>query len=182
MNDDIDLETNEILSEKPIEAVSYFWISKYIIQQIIFKYFDPEMNYRKMEETNTLKETLNTIKENMQYFIDLDSFYLNNKLLSFSVEEVRLEYKDGTNYIYPILKFRVKSLEAISLSKKQTNVIDLEAEIEIAEYPITVHWMAPKKFFEVQSGMEIKFMDKNKLILRAELGMAVGGQEKLVFF
>ena len=32
MNDDIDLETNEILSEKPIEAVSYFWISKYIIE------------------------------------------------------------------------------------------------------------------------------------------------------
>ena len=59
MHDDIDLETNEILSEKPIEAVSYFWISKYIIQQIIFKYFDPEMNYRKIEEK---KHTRRNIK------------------------------------------------------------------------------------------------------------------------
>lgn len=182
MSNENELVVESIFSEKPIEAISYFWISKFIIQQIIFKYYDPEMNYRRMEEENDLEDELQSIKENMQFFIDQDSFYLNNKLLSFSVEEVRLEYKDKNNYHYPILKFRIKSLETINISRKEKNFIDLDAEIEIAEYPITIHWFAPKKFFEIQSGMKITESEKNRLVLSAEPGMVVGGQEKIAFF
>ena len=168
------------ISEVPISAHADFFVNeKGITEILVYRYFDPKRTYEKIAEDRFRKIfELEKIKENLQYYLDLDEILINQEKKRMKVKSVSINFQNNEMEC-PSLIFTINVKCSV---KKGINFIEFLMMEEIAEYPFTISWHFPSnsEIVEVESVLDFK-IEKNKIHMQASQGSKVGGYERIVF-
>lgn len=170
----------EYQEEFPIKAKSKLKLQERSINQIIsFYYKDVAQTYYHYDEIGLLNSLLETITENMQFFLDSDDIYINREIISLKIIKTFLLYKNG-NKDEPVIHFDIINENEFELVKGLNKVL-LEAEKELVSYPIFSTWVFPGKIIAVSSTMKFKINGFN-VKFWASIGDNIGGKEEFDFY
>ena len=171
----------EIEEEQPILANSLIKISKSKVKQIItFYYNDPTEIYYSYVKAGLLEDLLEEVTTNMQSFLSQDSFKVNSLDIPLIITDSRLTFhkKKKTK---PAIVFEVENGVDFKLENSGTQLIELTAEKEILDYPITSTWKFPGKILSIESPLKHKITGF-QVDFRAVQGDQIGGDEIFSFF
>ncbi len=164
----------------PIYGYGIFNVcSNEIVQHIIFEYSDPNRTYlRVVKDKEALSQELNTLKNNMQYFLDNEIVKINNTRVYPKVIDVDIGFAGG--FERPYIKYVIVFDAPL---KDGLNVYEDTYEPEVAEYDYVVTWVFPKgsKVVEVNVGFPYKIINDRVLTFRVHEGSETPGYERIVF-
>ncbi|MFX0086500.1 MAG: hypothetical protein ACFFAU_12590 [Candidatus Hodarchaeota archaeon] len=176
-----------MVKEQPIFVESFFRIlpntnkqNNLIQQNLYFYYDDPMKNYLKLKNTGALKGELEFIQKNLQYLIDEDDIFINNKKIRMKIQQTSLKFKQEDTR-FPYLLFNITS-NPFQLNNNSINELHLDAQPEEITYPAISVWETfIGKFISVISP-SYRFMSKDQFQVTFLLakGVIVGGDEKLM--
>ena len=125
--------------EFPLFAEAFFSLKEErIAQSLYFQYYDPSNVYYNLLKTSAIEGELNSIKENLQKFINEDALHINGHLIEMIIERCELFFRDN-DPDYPILSFSISS-SPYHLYSNQINVIHLYAKPELIPYSAISCW------------------------------------------
>ena len=170
----------EFQEEIPIKAESLTNISfSTYIQQILFYYSDSALIYYHYKELGELDSILEDISDNMQYHVNSDKIYINERLINLKIIKTSLSFDNNDNSL-PVLKFIIKNESIFNLMEKRINEIRLDAELDIVSYPITSLWVLPGKVIQVKTNQKYNFSNC-EINFSSEPGKNIGGEEIIIF-
>ncbi|EHP70468.1 hypothetical protein MetMK1DRAFT_00009710 [Metallosphaera yellowstonensis MK1] len=160
---------------KPVYARGFFSVSSdgWVNQLVVFYYYDPESYYAGLSPDELSKER-ETLKENMQYFLDQERIAINGKVTKARVRIVRIGLI-STNY--PFVEYVI---DFKGETRRGENVYENEYEREVAEYPYEALWIFPGQVTSHSLAGNVKVFN-NVLELTVSPGTETGGLEWIKF-
>lgn len=168
------------MNEIPLFAETYFMVDRNIISQhLFFYYYDPSEVYQKFNETGALKGELETIQANLQYWIDKDDLYINQKKIRMMVKSVHFDFIKG-NIKYPFLFFQINS-EEFNHQDHSEIIIALYAQPESLPYSAISVWSCLNgTIIKVESNTYHQISeDQMQVIFYMIQSETIGGKEKI---
>jgi hypothetical protein len=173
----------DFLSEfiEPIHADSFFSVSKTgeIHERLNYEYSDPDGYYRKVvNDENLLREEIEKIAANMQYYLDKERVEINNQRVKSQVEysDIFLKGKSEVVSIIFLINFVGRFFD------HEVNKIETWLEEEEAPYDFEIIWCFPAGTEIVQIDTLLDFEVYNDIVtLWAFEGIEVGGYERMEF-
>ncbi|MFX0014837.1 MAG: hypothetical protein ACFFB2_00450 [Promethearchaeota archaeon] len=166
--------------ERPIFVESFFIITQSQIQQTLYFYYsDPSKNYFNLRKTGASKGELEAIQENLQYWIDQDDLFVNNKHTRMIIRKTTLDFQEN-NPLYPFLLFNILS-QPYQLDIQELNEIHLYAKPEKLPYPAISCWrtlIGIIKSIESNS-LNIISQDRTNSVFYLTKGEIIGGDERI---
>ncbi|UCG89666.1 MAG: hypothetical protein JSU57_04105 [Candidatus Heimdallarchaeota archaeon] len=166
--------------EKPIFAEAYFKITPtQILQTLYFYYNDPSKNYFHLQKTGASKGELETVQENLQYWIDQDDLFINNQNIRMIIQNTNLGFQEN-NPLLPYLVFNIVS-QPYKFYDQRVNEIHLYAKPEKLPYPAISCWKTlTGTIISVESNsFSIVSHDKIHLTFYLTKGELIGGDERI---
>jgi len=166
----------------PKHAIGLFFVreSGLVEQVVIFKYYDHLEEYRNVvENKEKLREERVILARNMQFYLDQEEVFINDKRVYPRVVDVEVGFQG--DYKHPYILFLIVFHGEF---RKGVNVYENKYEPEIAEYDYRVYWVFPQgaKVLSVQIGVPYRLLDKCRiLVFDVKAGMRVGGYERIEF-
>lgn len=149
-----------------------------INQFISFYYDDPTEIYYSYSKAEMLDDLLDDITTTMQSFISQDIVKVNGEHIPLGIIDTQLSYHTK-RHAEPVLTFSIESAREFTL-KHGENIIELKAEPETLEYPITSRWRFPGRVLQVTSPLQYTISGFN-IFFEAATSDQIGGQEKYIF-
>ncbi|NHJ00996.1 MAG: hypothetical protein EAX86_02590 [Candidatus Heimdallarchaeota archaeon] len=166
--------------EIPIFVESFFKVSSTMIKQSLYFYYeDVNKNYYNLKATGAISGELELIKNNLQYWINIDDLLLNQKKIQMTIQNIQLHFF-ADNPEKPVLKFLIES-DPFQLKRTKVNTIHLYAQPEEITYPAISSWQILAGTIKaVYSGTEY-IINKEKSIVTFYIskGEIIGGNEKI---
>jgi len=166
---------------KPIYAQGFFHLrgNGLVDQTIIFDYYDPDNYYhRLLRQRLRLRQELEILKNNMQYYLDQERVLINGVDASPKVVhvEIGVRGKPDLAYIVFLIKFKGELVRGL-------NTYENIYEEEIVDYDYTVYWIFPEntRVIEAELGVPYNVYSDRILFFKVPRGTRVGGYEKIVF-
>lgn len=169
----------EIEDETPIQATSLTKITgSKINQQIKFFYNDPTQLYYSYVKNDLVDDILDDIAESMQQYLSQDILKINSVDIPLVITATDLEFYKGKKN-RPVVTFLIIN-DTEFLLESGIQSIELEAEKEVLDYPITSSWKLPGKIVEIISPLKHK-VTGFQVTFEAKQGDLIGGYEKYTF-
>jgi len=169
-----------ILNEIPVFAETYFLVNRNdISQNLFFYYYDRSEVYQKFNETGALKGELETIQSNLQYWIDQDDLYVNQRKIRMVIKSVKVDFIKE-DFKFPVLFFQIAS-EEFKQHNASEIIIDLYAQPESLPYSAISVWsclsgnivkVVSKTYHQVSQ-------DRIQVIFYMSQSEFIGGSEKI---
>ncbi|BFH72562.1 hypothetical protein SJAV_05060 [Sulfurisphaera javensis] len=161
---------------KPIYARGFFNMNNLgeTNQLVIFYYYDKDSYYASLKK-DEIKNELNKLKDNMQYYLDREIIKVNGKRVKAKVLFTRLGLLDVT---HPYVEFIIRFYGELNQGE---NLYEDIYEEEIAEYPYEAIWVLPGKIISYSLSGRVKIKN-NILFVKVKKGTKIKGNEKIVFF
>lgn len=166
----------------PLYAQGYFYVNpcNYVDQIVIFDYFDPSGYYDELsKDPELLEDELRRVRENMQYYLDLEKVVINGKRSMPKVHWVKLGFRGRKDLPYLIFHISFAGDFAPGL-----NVYEDTYEEEVAEYDYSVHWFFPigARVTEADLGVDYELLEGGR-VLRFSVGAGtyIRGYERIAF-
>jgi len=165
--------------EFPLFAEAFFSLrEERITQSLYFQYYDPSKIYYNLQKTGAIKGELNTIKENLQSYINEDALHINGHLTKMIIDRSELFFRDN-DHEYPILSFFITSTP-YRLYSNQTNMVHLYAKPEIIPYSAISCWNTCGFIERVVSNSDHKIDNsKQNVSFFLKKGDIVGDHERI---
>lgn len=172
----------EHIEPTPLYAQGFFIVdsSGVFNQLVIFDYWDPSGYYKKIAgDEDLLREELEKIKSNMQYFLDQERLMINGEEARPLVKHVSLGFrgKEEIPYLFFHIVFKGEIVDG-------ENVYEDYFEEEVAEYDYVVTWIFPPgaRVVVADVGVEYNLLENRRvLVYHVKAGTRVRGYEKIVF-
>lgn len=165
--------------EFPLFAEAFFSLKEeQITQSLYFQYYDSSKIYYNFLKTSAIEGELNTIKGNLQEYINEDALHVNGHLVNMIIENGELIFRnDDPNF--PILSFSISSTP-YKLHSNQVNIIHLYAKPEIIPYSAISCWNTCGNIKKVISKSDYK-IDKSRhnISFFLKKGDIVGDHERI---
>lgn len=166
----------------PLYAQGFFIVdsSGLFNQMVIFDYWDPSGYYKKISsDEDLLREELEKIKSNMQYFLDCERLLINGEETRPLVKYVSLGFrgKEELPYLFFHIIFKGEIVEG-------ENIYEDYFDEEVAEYDYVVTWIFPlgARVVSADVGVEYSLFENRRLLVyHVKAGTTVRGYEKIVF-
>lgn len=169
----------EFQEEQPTKATSKTVVLvTEINQSIAFYYDDPTEIYYSYSKADMLDDLLDDITTTMQNFLSNDKVKVNGEHIPLVILDTQLTFHKK-KHTEPILTFSIISDGEFRL-KQGENSIELEAEPDTLDYPITSSWRFPGKVIQVTSPLRYKIAGFN-IFFEANATEQIGGEEKYIF-
>ena len=169
----------EFQEEIPIKASSTTTIQPTSLSQVLyFFYYDPSQVYYSYYNTELLEDLLKDISFNMQSFLSEDSVKINKKKISLTNVSTKLIFNENKK-TEPVLEFSISNDKEFVLIDG-INIIELETEREILNYPIVSTWLFPGLIQNILSPLHYK-INGFKVTFSADPSEFIGGYEKYMF-
>lgn len=166
----------------PLYAQGYFYVNpcNYIDQIVVFDYFDPAGYYNELlKDPELLEDELRRIRENMQYFLNLEEIIINGKRSSPKVHWVKLGFRGRRDL--PYLTFHISFPGNFAPG---VNVYEDTYEEEVAEYDYSVHWFFPEgaRVIEADLGVDYELLEGGRVLkFNVNSGTYIRGYERIAF-
>ncbi len=170
---------SEFQEEEPIKASSKTIVTQTQLNQYIsFYYTDPTEIYYSYIRTDLLEDLIDELTTNMQRFVSQDTVLINGEDIPLGIVDTHIEFHKNKR-AEPVNNFSIKNDIPFNL-KVGENVINLEADVELLEYPISSVWRFPGKVLTVKSPLRYKISGFN-VFLHANATEQIGGKETFIF-
>ncbi len=165
---------------EPVHAESYFSVSTTgeIHERLCFEYIDPDGYYRRvLGDESLLREEIDKLATNMQYFLDRERVEINGERVRSIVRYVDI-FPKGISDVIGI----VYLIDFAGKFKSGDNKIETWLEEEVAPYDFEIIWRFPvgTTIMEVFTMLEYEIYDDFILLWALEEDR-VGGYERMVF-
>ena len=160
---------------RPIYARAFFSFSSTgnVDEYLVFYYYDPEAYYAGLDAEGIRKEE-ETVKENLQSFLDEERIVINGQTVRARVLFARIGLLTVN---YPFIEFLINFRGRVSAG---VNTYENEYEEETAEYPYEAVWVFPGEVVDYQLAGKVE-VQGNALFLRVTPGTKTGGREWIKF-
>lgn len=176
------LPVEEFMSDSvdPIHADSFFSVSKVgeIHERLCYEYSDPEGFYRRVvNDDDLLREEIEKIADNMQYYLDKERVEINGQRVRSQVNYADIFLK-GKSEVVAVLFL----IDFAGSFNDDVNKIETWLEEEEAPYDFEIIWRFPKGTEVVEIDTLLDFEVYNDIVtLWAFSGQEVGGYERMEF-
>ncbi|MCS7099150.1 MAG: hypothetical protein RMH84_05915 [Sulfolobales archaeon] len=148
-------------------------------QKILFFYWDPDEElYYSVSTPQGRKLEIETMRKNMQTFLDLEKILVNKKEVKARVAHVEIGFLSSTKrpYVEFLIFFRGNVSEGI-------NLYENHYEKEKVEYDYRVMWVFPENFkiTRAEFGFPHYFVDERIIYFDVKKGSEVPGYEFIEF-
>ena len=164
----------------PIHANAIFTVSTNgeITQALFYDYYDPEGHYAKLTHNpDHHKQEIQTLHQNMQYFLDKEKIIINQKPVLQKIEYVNYDHhgmKD-TPYVYWVISFKGDLKPGI-------NTLESQVALDTINYDFEILWRLPTNTTITQVDTPLNYeIHNNILTLWGRKGDTVGGKEIIYF-
>ncbi len=147
-------------------------------QVVVFDYLDRAGYYAGLRGKRLLEE-LDTVKRNMQGFLDEERVLINGEDAGPRVIDVRLGFRGDR--IHPYLLITIVFRGSL---RRGLNVYENIYEETVAEYDYEVIWVFPDSMRVVDAELDVPYTvidDGRVLLFRVARGTRIGGYERIVF-
>jgi len=166
----------------PIYAQGFFYVhrSGLVDHIVIYDYWDPERYYESvLNDPEKYEEEVETLMENMQYFMDREKVLINGKEAPVHVTgvEIGLRGRPELPYIVFLMEFRGEL-------RKGLNIYENYYEEEEVDYGYIVYWFFPENTRVVKAELGVPYYveaDGRVLFFRVKPQTRVGGREAIYF-
>lgn len=164
---------------KPIYAYGYFVVSPTgdFHQIMIYEYVDTKEEFARALK-NRPKEEIETMKNNMQSFLDEEIVKVNGAVTKPRVVLVNTGFRGSFKrpFIELLIHFRGDLIEG-------RNTYENLYEPEVTTYDYSVLWIFPQnsEVVEADVGVEYEIKPRNVLRFSVKKGFKIPGYEKIVF-
>ena len=160
---------------RPIYARAFFSFSSTgnVDEYLVFYYYDPEAYYAGLDAERIRKEE-ETVKENLQSFLDEERIVINGQTVRAKVLFARIGLLTVN---YPFIEFLINFKGRVLAG---VNTYENEYEEETAEYPYEAVWVFPGEVVDYQLAGKVE-VQGNALFLRVIPGTKTGGREWIKF-
>ncbi len=156
----------------PIFANSVINISKagYFTQVLTYDYMDEDGDYflKINEDYNFYTQEVETIKINMQKFMDSCINYVNDEIVSPKVIQADIDFKNNQlPYFYWIIVFRGKLKKGINVYKSDISEEELEYNIQslyLLETPLVPKSVETALHYEIYANFVKYFGNKGEIV------------------
>ncbi|MEL9990818.1 MAG: hypothetical protein QXP98_10575 [Thermoproteus sp.] len=161
---------------RPIFARAFFNMDPLgsVSQYMIFYYYDPKAYYAGLSR-GALRRELETIRANMQEFLDEEVISINGKRVEARVVHIDIGLIT-INYVYITFLIRFKGE-----LREGLNVYEDIYEEEVAEYPYEFLWWLPGRVVRAQMAGDVR-IEGNMVSVKVPAGVKVGGRETIEFY
>jgi hypothetical protein len=177
------LELEDFLSEfvDPVHADSFFSVSKTgeIHERLNYEYSDPDGYYRRVvNNDDLLREEIEKLASNMQYYLDRERVEINNQRVKSHVEYVDIFLKGRSEVVSILFLIDFSGI----FYHDEVNKIETWLEEEEAPYDFEIIWRFPigTKIVEIDTLLDYEIYD-DIVTLWAFSGQDVGGYERMEF-
>lgn len=164
---------------KPIYAYGYFVVSPTgdFHQIMIYEYVDTEEEFARALKSRA-KEEIETMKNNMQLFLDEEVVKVNGAVTKPRVVLVNVGFRGSLKrpFIEFLIHFKGDLVEGY-------NTYENLYEPEVTTYDYGVLWIFPQnsEVVEADVGVEYEIKPRNVLRFSVKKGFKIPGYEKIVF-
>ena len=170
---------SEIQDETPIKVFSKTIVRQFSLQQIIsFYYTDPTEIYYSFIKADLKDQLLGEIAKNMSSFINEDQLFINKVQIPLRLVSTELKFQKK-NRSEPIIIFQVINELEFNLLRG-LNIIELDSEANVLDYPVESIWRFPGKNLFIESPLRYEISGFN-VIFSANQSETIGGFEKYLF-
>ncbi|MGC9011568.1 hypothetical protein WLZ34_01195 [Thermogladius sp. KZ2Tp1] len=167
---------------QPIYGYGFFHVhdSGLVDQTIVFLYSDPGRLYLEISKDPVKRgREIELLARNMQYFLDEERVYINNKRVYPVVKDVDIGVAGLENLAYIVFKIVFKG----ELRKGLNHYLN-EYEEETAEYDYTVYWVFPENARFVRASLNVPYevvLEGRGVKFTVARGTRLPGREEIVF-
>ena len=170
---------SEFQEEIPLKAISKTIVTRTELNQFIsFYYDDPAEIYYSYIKADLVEGLLDELQTNMQQFVSNDIVKINGEHIPLLIYETRIEFHKK-KHSEPVVIFLIKNDSPFQLYNGE-NVIRLEADPELLDYPISSTWRFPGKVLSIESSLKYKLSGFN-VFFSANTTEQIGGTETFIF-
>jgi hypothetical protein len=167
---------------EPLYAQGFFIMHEtgLVDQILVFDYIDKDKYYWNLfRDRSRLEREKKMLMDNMQYFLDQEKVYINDKEAPPQVINIELGFRGK-----PILPYIVFNIVFSGELRRGVNrYVDIYGEEE-AEYDYTVQWLFPEGATVIEAKLGVDYTVEasgRQLVFHVKKGMRIGGREEIVF-